>query len=47
MQHKDILHLKAAKDNSVFSYELQIKSTQNKICNELRVLNYKLELIDK
>jgi len=33
MQSKNIVHLKAVKDNSVFSYEMEINSTDNKICN--------------
>lgn len=47
MQFKNNLYLKAAKDNSVFCYEMEINSTENKICNQLKVLHYKLELVDK
>jgi hypothetical protein len=47
MQCKDRVFMKAVKNDSVFCYELEINSTGNRICNELKVMNYRLELIDK
>lgn len=47
IQFKDKILVKAVKGNSIYSFNLQIKSSENKISNELLVNEYALELIDE
>lgn len=43
---KDTVLVKAVRNNTVFTYELSIRSSEGKISNELKINKYTLELID-
>ena len=46
IHYKNKLFVKAVQSREVFSYEMEILSTNGQINNELRVNKYTLELID-
>lgn len=43
---KDTVLVKAVRNNTVFTYELSIRSSEGKISNEMKINKYTLELID-
>jgi len=46
IHYQNKLFVKACQNREVFSYEFEIKSSDNKINNELKVVKYTLDLID-